>query len=152
MSPDDARKTLNTLQLDKNKLAVKNNTFKISTENFKSIEITIIREDNNNILPIIMYFYGGGWILGNIDTHYNLLSKIALETHSAVVFVEYSLSPEAKYPKALNQCYEATEYIYKNAPNYKLDSNKLIVAGDGVGGKMAAIVAILAKEENNGPK
>jgi acetyl esterase len=102
-------------------------------------------------LPVIMYFHGGGWILGGYRTHDRLLREIANGTPAAVVFVEYEPPPEAKYPVAIGQAYAATTYIAEHGGEFNLDGSRLAVTGDSVGGNMAAVVALLAKERS-GPR
>jgi acetyl esterase len=108
-------------------------------------------ESASEKLPVIVYFHGGGWILGSKESFDRLMRDIAYDTHAAVVFVNYARSPEAQYPVALEQAYAATKYIAEQGEKYDLDSRRLAIAGDSVGGNMAAIVAILAKERR-GPK
>jgi acetyl esterase len=102
-------------------------------------------------LPAVMYFHGGGWILGNMNTHDRLIRELANEAQAAVIFVNYTPSPEAKFPVPLGQAYAATEYIAEHRDDYNLDPFRLAVAGDSVGGNMATLVALLAKRRG-GPK
>ena len=97
-------------------------------------------------LPVIMYFHGGGWVLGDKETHDRLIREIANGVNAAVVFVNYTSSPEAKYPVPIEEAYAATKYIAENGKDLNLDSNRLAVAGDSVGANMATVVAMLAKE------
>jgi acetyl esterase len=116
------------------------------------ISIKIIRPPKTSgTLPVIMYFHGGGWILGSYNTHDRLVREIANGTQAAVVFVEYEPSPEAKYPVAIEQAYAATKYIADHGKEFNLDRSRLAVAGDSVGGTMAAVVTLLAKERG-GPR
>jgi acetyl esterase len=93
-----------------------------------------------------MYFHGGGWVLGGFDTHERLLRELANGSHTAIVFVNYTRSPEAKYPIALEEAYAATKWIAENGQTLNLISSRLAVAGDSVGGNMATSVALLSKE------
>ncbi|HVJ42860.1 MAG TPA: alpha/beta hydrolase [Dongiaceae bacterium] len=102
-------------------------------------------------LPVVMYFHGGGWVLGDEATHDRLIRQIANGAHAAVVFVDYDRSPEARYPVAIEQDYAATKYVAEHAKEFNVDPKRLAVAGDSVGGNMAAVVALLAKERQ-GPK
>ena len=116
------------------------------------ISIRIVRpKKSSGQLPVGMYFHGGGWILGNKNTHDRLVREIANGARAAVVFVNYTPSPEAKYPTAIEQAYTATKYVAEHGKNLNLDSSRLAVAGDSVGGNMAAVVTLLAKERG-GPK
>jgi acetyl esterase len=98
-----------------------------------------------------MYFHGGGWVLGGFDTHERLLRELANGADAAIVFVSFTPSPEAKYPIPLEEAYTATKWIAENGQTLHLDSSRLAVAGDSVGGNMATIVALLAKERGGPP-
>lgn len=115
-------------------------------------EIRIVRpKDNNSKLPVIMYFHGGGWILGDNSTHDRLIRELANETQAALIFVNFSRSPESQYPTAIEEAYEATNYIANNSKHFNIDSNRFAVAGDSVGGNMATVLTMLIKERG-GPK
>jgi acetyl esterase len=102
-------------------------------------------------LPAIMYFHGGGWVLGDVHTHDRLIREICAGTGAAVVFVDMSRAPEAQYPAAIEEAYEATCYVAKHGMSLNLDGSRVIVAGDGTGGNIAAAVTLMAKERR-GPK
>ena len=97
-------------------------------------------------LPAIMYFHGGGWILGSKGTHDRLVREIANGADAGVIFVNFTPSPEARYPVPVEQAYAATKYVAEHAREMSLDASRLALAGDSVGGNMAAAVAILAKQ------
>jgi len=78
-------------------------------------------------LPILMYFHGGGWVLGNRDTHDRSIREIADGAHAAVVFVNYTPSPEARYPTAIEEAYAATRYLAENGESMGLDPSRLAV-------------------------
>jgi acetyl esterase len=98
-----------------------------------------------------MWFHGGGWILGDKETHDRLVRDIASGTGATVVFVDYERSPEAHFPVAIEQAYATTKYVAEHGAELRVDGSRLAVAGDSVGGNMAAVVALLAKERK-GPK
>lgn len=149
LDPIKAREVLEKVQADQSyKSNVDLEDIDINYENH-DISMTIFRpKNNNNILNTIMYFHGGGWVLGSKQTHGRFVSEIAIGSNSAVVFVNYSLAPEAKYPTQLNECYLATKYIYLNGINHNLNTNKLILAGDSAGGNLVAAVTLLSKKYN----
>jgi acetyl esterase len=97
-------------------------------------------------LPVVMYFHGGGWVLGSKHTHDRLLRDLVNGTHAAFVFVSYTTSPEAQFPVPIEQAYAATKYIAEHGKDFDLDTSRLALAGDSVGGNMVAVVAQLAKE------
>jgi len=149
----EARAVLEHLQADlKDKIDVDIEEKVIPTGPDGKLSITIVRPKNlKGKLPVVMYFHGGGWILGSKNTHDRLVREIAEGANAAVVFVNFSPSPEAHYPKPIEEAYAATQYIAENGAEFNFDPERLAVAGDSVGGNMAAVVAILAKERN-GPK
>ena len=150
----DARNFLESLQSQPvKKLDAKIEDLTIPGGPTKEISIRIVRPANyaGGALPVVMYFHGGGWILGSKNTHNRLIREIANGANVAVVFVNYTPSPEAKYPVPIEQAYAATKYISENGKKMNLDSGRLAVVGDSVGGNMATVVALLAKQRN-GPR
>jgi acetyl esterase len=97
-------------------------------------------------LPVIIYVHGGGWVLGDADTHDRLVREIANGSQAAVVFVDYERSPEARYPVAIEQVYATAKYVTDNPQEFGVDAERLAVVGDSVGGNMAAALTLLAKE------
>jgi acetyl esterase/lipase len=154
LSPAEARNVLETLQSQPvKKLDAKIEDLTIPGGPSKEISIRIVRPGNytGGALPVVMYFHGGGWILGSKNTHDRLIREIANGANVALVFVNYTPSPEAKYPVPIEQAYAATKYIAENGKKMNLDSSRLAVVGDSVGGNMATVVAMLAKQRR-GPK
>jgi len=153
LSPKDARKVLSDLQAGevvKLPADIEDRIIPAGPEG--KVSIRIIRpEGNKENLPVVMYFHGGGWVLGGKDTHDRLVREIAKGANAAVVFVNFTPSPEAKYPIPVEEAYAATKYIAENGKELNLDTSRLAVAGDSVGGNMAAAVSLLAKERG-GPK
>jgi len=98
------------------------------------------------LLPTILYMHGGGWVLGNAGTHDRLVRELAVGARAALVFVEYTRSPEAHHPVAIEQGWATARWIVANGAAEGLDARRLAVAGDSVGGNMAAVLAILAKQ------
>jgi acetyl esterase len=98
-----------------------------------------------------MYFHGGGWVLGDKETHDRLVREITNDAQATVVFVDYARSPEAKYPVAIEQAYTATKWAAENGASIGVDTSRLVVAGDSVGGNMVAAVTLLARVRG-GPK
>ncbi|HEX7286210.1 MAG TPA: alpha/beta hydrolase [Candidatus Angelobacter sp.] len=108
-------------------------------------------EGADGSVPVVMYFHGGGWVLGDAATYDHLMRKITNGATAAVVFVEYSRSPEERYPVPVEECYAATKWVVEHCSELGLDASRLAVAGDSAGGNMAAAVCLLAKERG-GPR
>lgn len=153
LSPAEARNVLSRIQyISIPKLSADIEDHTISAGPRGEINIRIIRpKDNKTQLPIVMYFHGGGWILGDKDVYDRLVRQIANDAQAAVVFVDFDRSPEIQYPTITEEAYAATKYIAEHSDAFNLDSSRLAVMGDSVGGNMAAVVSILAKE-CGGPK
>src|SRR5215472_13361152 len=116
------------------------------------ISLRIVRPRGaSGVLPAVMYFLGGGWMLGDSETHDRLVREIAIGAQATVVFVEYARSPEAKYPVATEQAYAATTWVAEHGASIGIDPSRLAVAGDGVGGNLATVTTLLAKERGGPP-
>jgi acetyl esterase len=103
------------------------------------------------ILLAVMYFHGGGRVVGDRQDWDRLLRDLAHAANAAIIFVEYSRSPEARYPAAIEEAYAATRWVAENGPEINVDGTRLAVAGDSAGGNMVAAVTLLAKQRG-GPK
>jgi acetyl esterase/lipase len=97
-------------------------------------------------LPAVLYFHGGGWVMGDRDTQDRLVREIAAGAQATVVCVHYAHAPEARYPVAVEQAYAATQWVATNGASIRVDATRLAVAGDGTYGALAAGVTLLAKE------
>ncbi|MEV7128192.1 alpha/beta hydrolase [Streptomyces sp. NPDC093260] len=102
-------------------------------------------------LPVILYIHGAGWVFGNAHTHDRLVRELAVGARAAVVFPEYDLSPEARYPVAVEQNYAVARWIVREGAAKGLDGTRLAVAGDSVGGNMAIALTLMAKERGDVP-
>ncbi|KRK99546.1 alpha/beta hydrolase [Companilactobacillus futsaii] len=120
-----------------------------NTGKWGNINVRFIRPaGNKEILPVIFYIHGAGWVFGNAHTHDKLVRELAIRTNSIVVFPEYSLAPEAKYPTAIEQNYAVLQKLVDLAAIKKFDLTKLTVAGDSVGGNMATVMTLLTKQRH----
>jgi acetyl esterase len=97
------------------------------------------------VLPVIVYIHGGGWVIGDKETHDRLVRELAVGANAAVVFVDYDRSPERRFPTAIEQSYAVAAHVAENAAKLNVDARRLVIAGDSVGGNMAAVVALMAK-------
>lgn len=144
----DARRIMEDMQTDElYKLNIDMSDVELATDNGETFSIKIIRpRGNRDVLPVVMYYCGGGWMLGSCDTHGRLMSEIAVGSQVAIIYVNYSLAPEKRYPTQIMQCDLALKYIAENGANHQLDYRRIILMGDDVGGNLAATVAILSIE------
>ncbi len=104
----------------------------------------------NGLAPALVFFHGGGWVIGNLDSHDVVCRKLADEGQLIVVSVDYRLAPEHKFPAAVDDAIAATKWIADNAKQLGIDASRLSVGGDSAGGNLAAVVAISARD-GNGP-
>jgi acetyl esterase len=102
-------------------------------------------------LPAVLYFHGGGWTLGNPETHDRLVREVAVGAGAVVLFVDYARSPEARYPTAVEQAYAATRWAGEHGRDLGIDPARLAVAGESSGGNLATVVAMLAKRRGGPP-
>jgi acetyl esterase len=116
------------------------------------LEIRIVRPvASKGPLPVVMYFHGGGWVLGDFETHERIVRDIVNGANVVSVFPEYTRAPDARYPVANEQAYAATKWVAEHWKEIGVDPEKIAVAGESAGGNMATVVAMLAKQRG-GPK
>lgn len=125
-------------------------TIEADTGSWGTVPVYFVTPQGRAPRHVIFYIHGGGWVFGSFHTHQKLVRELAARTESLVVFPEYSRSPEAKYPTALEQCYFILSHLWEIAGNRcpGLAHDTLTVAGDSVGGNMAAAMALMAKGRN----
>src|ERR1700761_5033779 len=97
-------------------------------------------------LPTLVYFHGGGWVWANVDTHDRMTREYAAAGPVAVVSVDYALSPEAKFPQALEECAAVTRFVAESGAEWGLDPTHLFVGGDSAGGNLALATALLLRD------
>lgn len=149
LSPKDARAVLvgaqSGVKLTLPKADVSEKTIQVDGQ---PLSLTIVRPAGvKGELPVFMFFHGGGWVLGDFPTHERLVRDLVVGSGAAAVFVNYTPSPEAHYPVAINQAYAATKWVAEHGKEINVDGKRLAVAGNSVGGNMAAVVALMAKEQ-----
>lgn len=113
------------------------------------IHIRFFNPKNTGPLPIIVFFHRGGWVYGSVDESETICRRLANETGSIVAAVEYRLSPEHKFPVPLEDCYDATKWIIKNAASFKVpgNSHQVILCGESAGGNLAAAVTLMSRDK-----
>ncbi|WP_349971405.1 alpha/beta hydrolase [Pseudomonas caspiana] len=150
LNPKDARAVLTgaqqSVKVDLSGVQVSDRSIKVAGE---SIDLKIVRPANvKGDLPVFMFFHGGGWVLGDFATHERLIHDLVVNSGAVAVYVNYTPSPEAHYPTAINQAYAATKWVAEHGKEIGVDGSRLAVAGNSVGGNMAAVVSLMAKEQN----
>ncbi len=153
LSPEDARQVLvdaqNSVSYDYSDIEESEREI---TQDGQTITIHIVKpkgaKDN---LPVFMFFHGGGWVLGDYPTHKRLVRDLVVGSGAVAVFPDYTPTPDAQFPIAINQAYAATTWVAEHGNEIGVDGSRLAVAGNSVGGNMSTVVALMAKEKN-GPK
>jgi acetyl esterase len=149
LGPDGARKVLDDVQAAPiHKLVVDELWVTVPAE-VGDVRVRIVRPPGEGTLPVILYMHGGGWVLGNADTHDRLVRELACGADAALVFVEYDRSPEARYPVAIEQGYAAAQWIVREGAAHGLDAERMAIAGDSVGGGMTAAITLMAQERGD---
>ena len=148
LGPEKGRSIVDQVQSGPvSKLPVEIEDRPLATGPSGQVSVRILRPQNAPAtLPVIVYIHGAGWVFGNAHTHGRLIRELAVGAQAAVVFPNYSLSPEAKYPTAIEENYAVVKWVAENGVAYGLDPERLAVAGDSVGGNMAVAVTLMAKE------
>ena len=103
------------------------------------------------VLPVLVYYHGGGWVVGGLDTHDTLCRELANLAGCAVVSVDYRMAPEHRFPAAVTDCVAATRWVREHAGELRLDASRLAVGGDSAGGNLAAVVSIAARDSGDLP-
>jgi acetyl esterase/lipase len=148
LSPTDARKVLEGAQANVKSQPAVDISYKTIKVDQQSINLVIVRPAGvKKTLPAFMFFHGGGWVLGDFPTHERFVRDLVAESGFPAVFVDYTRSPEAKFPTAINQAYAATKWVSEHGKEINIDGSRLAVAGNSVGGNMATVVSLMAKEK-----
>ena len=149
LSPADARKVLEGAQTSvKVNLPRADVSDKVITVDGKQIKLKIVRPAGvKGVLPAFMFVHGGGWVLGDYPTHERLVRDVVESSGAVAVFVDYTRSPEAGYGVAINEIYAATKWVAANGKELNIDGSRLAVAGNSVGGNMAAALTLMIKDK-----
>jgi acetyl esterase len=106
----------------------------------------LYRPSAGGALPALVFFHGGGWVVGNVESHDTVCRHLAVRAGCVVVSVDYRLAPEHKFPAAVDDCVTATEWVAANAASLGVDAKRLAVGGDSAGGNLAAVVSLVARD------
>ena len=149
LTPEQGRKIAETVQTDPTPTLPEADVSDLTIDGGPTgtIRVRIVRPKGaTGVLPVVLYVHGLGWVFGGPVTHDRLVREIAVGVNAAVVFPDYDLAPEAKYPTQIEQVYAVANWITMNGPEQSLDTTRIAVAGDSVGGNMATVATILAKQ------
>lgn len=126
-------------------------TEKVITADGYTIPLNIVRPSGvAGTLPVFIFIHGGGWVLGDYPTHKRMVRELVVRSGMSSVFVNYTRTPDARYPRAINEIYAATNWVAKHGDEIGVDGKNLAVVGNSVGGNMTAVTALKAKQ-NGGP-
>ncbi|WP_460913138.1 alpha/beta hydrolase [Spirosoma areae] len=148
--PREARKLLENAQasvkVDLSGIDVSEKTI---TADGYTIKLNIVRPKGvKGELPVFMFVHGGGWVLGDFPTHERMVRDLVVLSGVAAVFVNYTRTPDAKFPQAINEIYAATKWVAEHGKEINVDGGNMAVVGNSVGGNMTAVTAIQAKEKH----
>lgn len=150
LSPTEARQVLadaqNSVVVDYSGIEESEKTI---TQNGETVKVHIVKPiDSKPNAPVFVYIHGGGWVLGDYPTHRRLVRDLVTESGAVAVFPDYTPSPEAQYPVAINQIYAVTKWVSERGNEIGVNGKNLAVVGNSVGGNMAASIALTAKIKN----
>ncbi|MGW2490328.1 alpha/beta hydrolase [Streptomyces sp. NPDC001606] len=151
LPPAEGRKAVDEVQSGEiDKPAIDEEWITVSGGPTGSVRARIVKPaGTTGTLPVILYIHGAGWVFGNAHTHDRLVRELAVGANAAVVFPEYDLSPEHRYPVAIEQNYAVARWVVQEGAAKGLDGTRLAVAGDSVGGNMSAALTLMAKERGD---
>ena len=115
------------------------------------IPARIYTPSNETSLPVLVWFHGGGWVVGDLESADATARHLCNESSSVIISIDYRLAPETKFPGASDDCYTATQWVSENASSLNADPDKIAVGGDSAGGNLAAVVSLMARDKQ-GPK
>lgn len=153
LPPDGARKVLEGAQssVDVDLSGIEEIEKSIREDGYL-INLTIVRPEGvREVLPAFIFVHGGGWVLGDYPTHKRLIRDLVVESGYAAVYVDYSRSPEVKYPVALREVYAATNWVANHGEEIDVDGTRLAIVGNSAGGNLSIATSLLARE-NQGPE
>lgn len=152
LTPEEARQVLEELQQQSSIDNGVTQQRQVIDVDGREVPLYIVTPAHASVaLPVFMFFHGGGWVLGDYPTHQRLIRDLVTLSGAACVFVDYSRSPEARFPVAIEQAYSATCWVAASGDMLGLDTSRISVVGNSAGGNMATVVCMMAKARG-GPK
>ncbi|MBO5037834.1 MAG: alpha/beta hydrolase [Alphaproteobacteria bacterium] len=153
LTPKEARQVLLDVQKEEIELPkVSAQKIDVDVGDGRKLKLLIVKPAGlTGEVGVVYYIHGGGWVMGDDVTHRRLISELAADIPAGVVFPIYTPSPEAQFPQVTEDLYKGLLYIAEHGDEYGLDSRHLAVAGDSVGGNMATVMALMAKEKGGVP-
>ncbi|CAF1358862.1 unnamed protein product, partial [Didymodactylos carnosus] len=112
----------------------------------------VIAKNDKSLHPAIIYYHGGAFYMGSVDTHNGITSTLARLTNFIVISVAYRLAPEHPFPSGLDDCHKVTKYVFNHAKKYHIDENRIVLAGDSAGGNFAAVLTQRFIDDGYSPK
>lgn len=153
LTPVEARAVLtgaqSSVKVDMSGVEISEKTI---TQDNLDVKLVIMRPAGvKGALPAFMFFHGGGWVIGDFPTHERYIRDVVVNSGAVAVYVDYTRSPEARYPVAINEAYAATKWVAEHGSEINVDGKRLAVAGNSAGGNITAAVALMAKDKK-GPE
>lgn len=149
LDPLEARKVLADAQasVDVDLSGIETTERTIAHNGF-NIKLDIVRPEGvTEKLPVFIFIHGGGWVLGDFPTHKRMVRDLVVLSGVAAVFVNYTPTPDAAFPRAINEIYAATEWVSQHGDEINVDGSRMAVVGNSVGGNMTAVTALQAKRQ-----
>lgn len=150
LTPEEARAVLQNVQKSKPyEIPANIEELNIPLAENRTMRLLLVKPQHiAKHLPLVFYIHGGGWVMGDENTHDRLIRQLANDIPATVAFPVYTPSPESQYPQTTNDLFSALQYLVKHGNEHNLDTSSLVVAGDSVGGNMAVAMSFLAKKNN----
>lgn len=147
MSPVDAREMYRGMQ----EALPFHEVHQVTDEDADGVQVRIYRPSADRSLPCLVFFHGGGWVIGDLETHDSVCRQLANQVQCVVIAVDYRLAPEHPYPAALEDCYHTVQWAVDNAHRLDIDPTRVAVGGDSAGGNLAACVCLKSRQEGGPP-
>ncbi len=147
LSPENARELMAEMFPEPDEPTPVGNVMELAIGE-EGIPVRVYVPEGEGPYSTVVYFHGGGWVLGDLDTHDATCRTLTNKTDSMVISVDYRLAPEHKFPTPLEDCYTVLEWVFDDADTMQIDTDRVAIAGDSAGGNLAAAVALLARDRD----